>query len=67
MSFGIDGEKLLEKYKAVWNKVEALKIIEVNALPVHDDRYIKPKIRTYGDEVCKNFRGLNLPEDDIEC
>ena len=31
------------------------------------DRYIKTKIRTYGDKVYTNFRGLNAPEDDIEC
>ena len=28
---------------------------------------MKTKIRTYGDKVYTNFRGLNLPEDDIEC
>ena len=24
-------------------------------------------MRTYGDKVYINFRGLNVPEDDIEC
>ena len=36
-------------------------------MPVYDDRYTKNKIRTYGDKVYTNFRGLNVPEDDIEC
>ena len=67
MSFCIDDEKLLEKYKTIWTKIENLKKIELNALPVYDDRYIKTKIRTYGDKVYTNFRGLNVPEDDIEC
>ena len=40
-----------------------LKIIELNALPVYDDRYIKTKIKTYDD----NFHSLNVPEDDIVC
>ena len=66
MSFRIDDEKLLEKYKAIWSKVEDLKNSELDALPVYDDRYIKTKIRTYGDKVYTNFRGLNVPEDDIE-
>ena len=66
MSFRIDDEKLLEKYKAIWTKIEDLKNIEFNALPVYDDRYIKPKIRTYGDKVYTNFRGLNVPEDGVE-
>ena len=46
MSFHIDDEKLLEKYKAIWTKIEALKNVKLNALPVYDDRYIKTKIRT---------------------
>ena len=66
MSFRIDDEKLLEKYKAIWTKIQNLKNIELNALPVYDYRYIKTKIRTYGNEVYTNFRGLNVPEDDIE-
>ena len=44
MSFRIDDENLLEKYKTIWTKNEDLKNIELNALPVYDDRYIKPKI-----------------------
>ena len=31
------------------------------------DRYIKTKIKAYGDRAYTNFRGLNVPEDDIEC
>ena len=61
MSFRIDDEKLLEKYKAIWIKIEDLKNIELDALPVYDDRYIKTKMRTYGDKFCTNFRGLNMP------
>ena len=66
MSFHIDDEKLLEKYKYISAKIEGLKNIESNALPVYDDRYIKTKLRTYGDKVYTNFRSLNVPEDDTE-
>ena len=45
MSFSIDNDKLLEKYKANWSKIEDLKNIKLNPLPVYD-RYIKTKIRT---------------------
>ena len=57
MSFHIDHKKLLEKYKSTWTKIEDLKNVELNALPVYHDRYIKTKIRSYGDKVCTNFRG----------
>ena len=34
LSFCIDDEKLLENHKTVWIKIEDLKNIELNALPV---------------------------------
>ena len=67
MCFCTVDEKLLEKYKTIWTKTEDLKNIELNNIPVCDDRYIKTKIRTYGDKVYTNFHGLNIPEDDIDC
>ena len=39
----------------------------MKALPVDNDRYIKTKIRTYGDKAYTSFRGLNVPEDDGGC
>ena len=45
ISFCIDDEKILEKYRAIWTQIEDLKNIELNALPFYDDRYIKTKIR----------------------
>ena len=63
----LNDEKLLEKYKSIWTKIEGLKNIELNALPDYHNRYIKTKTRTYSDKVYINFRGLNVPEDDIEC
>ena len=47
--------------------IESLKNIELNVLPVYDDRYLKTKIRTYGDIVYTNLRSLNVLEDDTEC
>ena len=62
ISVRIDNEKLLEKYKAIWTKIENLKYIELDALPVDDNSDIKPKIRTYSDKIYNNFRDLNVPE-----
>ena len=52
MSFQIDDEKLLQKYKVIQITIEDLK--------VYDDRYIKTKLRTYNDKVYTNCGGLNL-------
>ena len=56
MSFHIDHEKLLVKYKTIWTKIEDLKNIELNTLPVYDDRYRKIKIRTHVDKVFTDFK-----------
>lgn len=41
--------------------------IELSPLPVYDARCIKTKVRTFDDNVCINFCGLNEQEDDGEC
>ena len=65
MSFCIDNDKLLEKYKIIWTKI--LQNIELNTLLVYHDRYIKNKIRSYGGKVNTNFCVLNVPEDGVGC
>ena len=44
MSLRVDDE-LLEKYKAIWNKIESSKNIGFNALPVYDNGHIKSKLK----------------------
>ena len=41
-------------------------MLMLNTLPVYDDRYMKTKIKAYGDRVCTNFCDLNVPENDVE-
>ena len=65
MSFCIDGEKLLEKYKAIQTKIEDFKNIKLNALPVYNEGCIKIKI-TFGDKVFTNLCGFNMPEHNLE-
>ena len=48
-------KKKVEKYKTIWTKNENLKNIKLNVLAVFDDRYLKTKIKTYGDKVYANF------------
>ena len=66
MSFRVDNDKLIVKYKTIYTKIENLKAIELNALSVYGYKYIKAKIRRYGHKVYTNFRGLNVPKDGVE-
>ena len=67
MFLHIDDDKLLQKYKNIWTKIEDLRNIELDALSVYDNRYIKTKIRACDQKVYTNFFGLGVPEDEVEC
>ena len=54
-------------YIAIWTKIKDSNNIKLNALWDIKIRYMKTKIKTYGDKVYTNFLDLNVPEDDIEC
>ena len=41
--------------------------MELNALPVYNDRYIKTKVTACSDKVYTDFHGLNVSEEYIEC
>ena len=36
-------------------------------MPIYDDRYIKTKIRKFGDKVYTKFPSWTVPENDVEC
>ena len=67
ISFCINYEKPLEKYKTSCTKIADLKNIKLNALFVYDDRYIGTKSRMYKDKYYADFSGLNVPEDGAAC
>ena len=58
MSFKVNGNKLLRKYNKIWEKVGNLLNIEFDSEPVFGDvdKYIKTKIKMYGDRVNTNFQ-----------
>ena len=59
MSFKVSDNKLLKKYKKIWEKVDNLLNIEFDNKPVYGDKdkYIKTKIKTYGDRLNTNYQG----------
>ena len=65
MSFKISDKQLLRKYNQIWKKVEKLLKIEFNSKPVYgdDEKYIKTKIKTYGDSVITNFHNKKMAKE----
>ena len=65
MSFKTTDNRLLKKYTTIWEKVSSLMNIELDSKPVFgdSDKYIKAKIKTYGDTVNTNFQGKKVPKE----
>ena len=59
MSFKVSDNKLLKKYNNIWERVSNLLNIEFDSEPVYgdNDKYIKTKIKLYGDKINTNFQG----------
>ena len=57
MSPKVKDKKLFKNYNKIWKKVEKLMGIEFNTKPTYgdDEKYIKTKIKTYGDNITINF------------
>ena len=65
MSFKVSDNKLLKKYNKIWERVGNLLNIEFDSEPVYGgvNKYIKTKIKMYGDRVNANFQGKKVPKE----
>ena len=65
MSFKVSDNKLLKKYNKIWGKISNLLNIEFDSEPIYGDgdKYIKTKIKMYGDRVNTNFQGKKVPKE----
>ena len=65
MYFKVNDNRLLKKYAKIWGKVINLMNIEFDSEPVYGDnnKYIKAKIKSYGDKVNTNFQGKKIPKE----
>ena len=59
MSFKVSDNKLLKKYTKIWARVSNLINIKFDSEPIYsdNDKYIKTKIKLYGDKINTNFQG----------
>ena len=66
MSFKANDNRLLKKYTKIWERVSSLMNIEFDSKPVYGDnyKYIKTKIKSYGDKINTNFQGKKIPKED---
>ena len=65
MSSKVSDNKLLKNYNKIWERVANLLNIEFGSEPVYGDvdKYIKTKMKMYGDIVNTNFQGKKVPKE----
>ena len=65
MSFKASDNKLLKKYTKIWESVSNLLNIKFDSEPVYgdNDKYIKTKIKSYGDKVNTKFQRNKIPKE----
>ena len=65
MYFKVIDNKLLKKYTKIWEIVSSLMNIKFGSKPVYgdSDKYIKTKIKSYGNKINTNFQGKKIPKE----
>ena len=67
MSFMANDIKLLKAHNKIWKKVTSLMKREFDSEPAYCDKYIKTKIKLYGNIINKNFHGNEIPKENVSC
>ena len=62
MSFKVSDKKLLKTYTEIWEKISSLMNKKFDSDSVYDgsNKYIKTKIKSYGDKINANFQGKKI-------
>ena len=65
ISFKASDNKLLKNYNKIWEKVSSLMILKFDSEPVYvdNDKYIKTRIKLYGDKINTNFQDKKIPKE----
>ena len=65
MSFMVSDKKLLQRHTIIWEKRSSLVKKEFDSEPVYgdNDKYIKTKIKSYGDKINTNIQGKKIPKE----
>ena len=64
ISFNVNDKKRFKSYTKIWEKVSVLMNIVFDSEPAYgdNDKYIKAKLKSYGEEVNINFPCKNIPK-----
>ena len=60
MSFLADDDDVILKYNKIW--IEKLLSNEFDSQPVYDEKYIKTRVKTFGEKVITEFTDNEIPK-----
>ena len=63
MSFLIKNSEVWEKYEDIWELIKNKLNIKFHSQPIHENRYLKAKVREFNGNIKTNFLGNNLPKE----
>ena len=63
MSFLIGDESVYLKYTKIWNKIKNLLNIKFHSPPIHDNKYIKTKVKTFDETINTLFSDNRIPKE----
>ena len=67
LSFKIEDDSVYLKYNEIWNKIkELLGGLKLYSEPIHDENYIKTKVKTFSKIVKALFDRGKIPKERIE-
>ena len=66
MSFKIEDDEVYIKYNQIWDKIKKLLSIKFYSEPIHDDKYIKTKGKTFTNVFNTLFSRDEIPKERAE-
>ena len=63
ISFLIEDESVYLKHTKIWNKIKKLLCVKFHSQPIHDGKYIKTKVKTFGETINTIFSNNKVPKE----
>ena len=63
MSFKIEDESVYLKYTEIWNKIKDVLNVKLHSQSIHDNEYIKTKVKALNSMINKLFPGYEIPKE----
>ena len=65
MCFMFKNDDVLDKYDEIWDKIKKTLTIKFPSMPVHDEKYMKVKVREFNGVIKTTFLGDKIPKESM--